>query len=107
MLLEVVGTSIAATNNILRWRPTRPMRVEAIEGVNRDSLCVITVCIAPAGAEAAEAGIALAQGTSNGWGLGVRWTGSIQVLPGEEVWAVFYNCTVGQTIDLTIKAVDA
>lgn len=105
MLLEVMKTAEVLSNNIIRWRPTKTVRVEVMEAVNRTEAAAISLCIAPAGADQAEAGVALKQGTTNGAGFGIQWTGSVLVTPEDEVWAVFHAVDGGDILDLTIKAV--
>jgi hypothetical protein len=66
---------------------------------------MITLACAPPGCEDSLNALALKYGTTSIAGEGITWTGKLDLEPSDEVWALFYDTTTADKLDLTVKAV--
>jgi len=106
MILELTQVMTGALPaDIIVYRPTRRCRLLAADACTRTTTCIVQICVAAFGSQAAANGLGLATGVPAWAGGSLLWSGDMELAPDEEVWAVFTGATVGDICDLTIKVV--
>jgi hypothetical protein len=100
MLVEVKGLTDGSASFALRWAPARPCIVQVIEAVNDTALTFVSIGTGVRGASL-ESMIGLKQASTGAAGLGVQWTGRLDLAADDEIEAIFLNCPASEVVSLT------